>query len=191
LALSSPATAAKEQPTKKPAKAAVAAKAVSKPTSKATAKAGPSKSAASKAGPKNQAAVRSAAPVETPRAVVNLEKGPVPTRTELGCSGENGDLSAVGQVMKVDGKTFRCQKTWDYMDGKLVGYPAWVELFMPTPGWGAGLRETPPPPAEAVLNLIPGASAKVSELADTQDAPVESAVPAKAPASGTISNHMF
>jgi hypothetical protein len=104
-------------------------------------------------------------PVEPKRQVV-LEKAETPVRTEHGCSGENGTLSAVGQVMKSGSKTFRCQKTWDYNEGKLVGYPAWVELFMPTPGWGAGLKETPRPPADALP--VPGAKAKVAPLADKQ-----------------------
>lgn len=102
-----------------------------------------------------------------PREVL-LEKGPTPARTQLGCSSESAGLSAVGQTLKVDGKTFRCQKTWDYVDGKFVGYPAWVELFMPTPGWGAGLRETSPPPSDAVVPVVPGAAAKVAPLATVQ-----------------------
>lgn len=118
-----------------------------------------------------RAAVESAEPAEPKRTVV-LQKAEAPTRTEHGCSGENGTLTAVGQVMKSGNKTFRCQKTWDFNEGKLVGYPAWVELFMPHPGWGAGLRETPRPPADAVVP-VPGAKAKVAPLADTQTAEPE------------------
>lgn len=105
-----------------------------------------------------------------PRAIV-LEKSAVPQRTQLGCSTESAGLAAVGQVLKVEGKTFRCQKTWDYIEGKFIGYPAWVELFMPTPGWGAGLRETSPPPADALAAApepVPGANSKVAPLGDTQ-----------------------
>lgn len=121
--------------------------------------------------------VAEAVAIEPKRAVV-LEKAEPPVRTEQGCSGENGTLLAVGQVMKSGAKTFRCQKTWDYNEGKLVGYPAWVELFMPTPGWGAGLKETPRPPADAVL-AVPGAKAKVAPLADKQpDESAEEYVPA-------------
>ena len=105
---------------------------------------------------------------EAPVREVVLEKGPTPARTQLGCSTESAGLSAVGQTHKAEGKTFRCQKTWDYVDGKFVGYPAWVELFMPTPGWGAGLRETSPPPADAVVPVVPGAAAKVAPLATVQ-----------------------
>lgn len=125
---------------------------------------------------KNPAAVEKRASAESaavePKRAVILEKAAPPVRTEQGCSGENGALLAVGQVMKSGGKTFRCQKTWDYNEGKLVGYPAWVELFMPTPGWGAGLKETPRPPADAVL-AVPGAKAKVAPLADKQADPTE------------------
>lgn len=124
---------------------------------------------ASKKHGKLLASARSAVAEEpAPRAII-LEKGAVPARTQLGCSTESAGLAAVGQMLKVAGKTFRCQKTWDYIEGKFIGYPAWVELFMPTPGWGAGLRETAPPPPDALAAAaLPGAGSTVAPLANTQ-----------------------
>lgn len=119
---------------------------------------------------------------------VVLEKGPTPVRTEQGCSTTDGGLSAVGQIMKSGGKAFRCQKTWDVAEGKMVGYPAWVEVFMPTPGWGAGLRETAPPPTTVAAPSVPGAASKVGPLRDTQE-PAPKDEPATEPDS--MSNQLF
>jgi hypothetical protein len=145
------------------------------------------RSSHSKSAPvtEKRVAAEAAAPTE-PKRVVVLEKADPPVRTEQGCLGENGTLAAVGQVMRAGAKTFRCQKTWDYNEGKLVGYPAWVELFMPTPGWGAGLKETPRPPADAVLP-VPGAKAKVAPLADKQPAVPEE----DEPSSSGVQNQLY
>jgi hypothetical protein len=124
-------------------------------------------------------------PDPAPRTVL-LQKASVPVRTEMGCSDQGGALLAVGQVLKSDGKTYRCQTTWDYADGKLVGYPAWVELFMPTPGWGAGLRETTPPPTDA---RVPPATVtpSVGKVGPPELAPTT----AKDPSSQTSPNYLY
>lgn len=149
-----------------------------------------SRHASKKHGRTATAARNDAAEEPAPRAIV-LEKSAVPPRTQLGCSTESAGLAAVGQVLKVEGKTFRCQKTWDYLEGKFIGYPAWVELFMPTPGWGAGLRETSPPPPDALAAApepVPGANSKVAPLGNIQP-PSEATKTERAPAG--VTNQLY
>lgn len=80
-----------------------------------------------------------------PRVAKNLQKSAAPMRIEFGCTSVDGSLVAVGQVMKTHEKAFRCQQTWDFENGKMVSYPAWIELFMPAAILGAGLKETASP----------------------------------------------
>jgi hypothetical protein len=139
--------------------------------------------------PLSHTSTRAASDAEpAPRAVI-MQKAPLPVRTEMGCSDQGGALLAVGQVMKSDGKTYRCQSTWDYADGKLVGYPAWVELFMPTPSWGAGLRETPPPPADALAPALQGGPERAAPQRESQDE--TAAAPAAPGLLQSISNFLF
>lgn len=197
LALCAPAAAAKPAHEKAVAHAQKkgASKPAAAPAAKSTKRAAPGKpgvplkQAKGKHAPlAPQRSNTTAKPDPAPRAVL-LQKASVPVRTEMGCSDQGGALLAVGQVLKSDGKTYRCQKTWDYLDGKLVGYPAWVELFMPTPGWGVGMRETAPPPAEA---LAPAAQGGAERAAPKRELPAEqTVVPSPVKPSQAVSNNLY
>ena len=158
-ASATPSAAKRSHPLAVPAKAAKNSKAAKAPKGKHAA-------AASEAR-----VVPETAPVQP---VVVLQKPPVPVRNEMGCSDQSGALLAVGQVFKSEGKAYRCQLTWDYAGSKLVGYPAWVEQFMPGPSLGAGLRETSPPPTTALVPPAPVTPTSATPEANPLAAPANS-----------------
>lgn len=112
-------------------------------------------------------------PPATPVVATLLQKGTTPSRVEFGCTSDDGTLAPVSKVLKTQGKTFRCQQTWDFESGKMTSYPAWVELFMPSAAWGAGMRETvlPVTAPTAVESIVtPAATAGTSNVAAPSDA---------------------